>query len=112
MRSIGHYLESRLYVGFTAVLVLGSLALAGAMRFLDVREFDAALKTQAEILSQFIFEHPGAIEVDFADEYLPEFERADAPGYFQVRFADGVVPADKDLLSMDWFVEGVVGSTK
>ena len=30
----------------------------------------------------------------------------------KVRFADGVVPADKNLLSMDWFVEGVVGSTK
>ncbi len=30
----------------------------------------------------------------------------------KVRIADGVVPADKDLLSMDWFVEGVVGSVK
>ena len=99
MRSIGHYLESRLYVGFTVVLALGSLALAGAMHFFDVREFDGALKTQAEILSQFIFEHPGAIEVDFADEYLPEFERADAPDYFQVRFADGALIERSALLS-------------
>ena len=89
MRSIGFYLQKRLFWGFTLVLAAGSVALAVAMRFLDVREFDAALKTKAETLSQLIFRHPQAIEVDFADEYLPEFEREENPDHFQVRFVDG-----------------------
>ena len=28
------------------------------------------------------------------------------------RFAAGVIPADKDLLEMNWFVQGVIGSTQ
>jgi hypothetical protein len=89
VRSIGFYLQKRLFWGSTLVLAAGSVALAMAMRFLDVREFDAALKTKAETLSQLIFRHPQDIEVDFADEYLPEFEREENPDYFQVRFVDG-----------------------
>jgi len=29
----------------------------------------------------------------------------------QVRVAEGQLPADADLLSMDWFVDGVIGTT-
>lgn len=30
----------------------------------------------------------------------------------EVRIADGAVPADQDLLGMNWFVEGVIGTTE
>lgn len=89
--SIGAYLQKRLYGGFTLVLVFGLGTLAVVMHGLDVREFDAALLTKAQTLSQMIYRHPQGVEIDFADEYLPEFERSERPDYFQVRFSDGTV---------------------
>lgn len=98
MKSIGSYLKSRLFIGVTLVMAFGSLTLAIAMRSLDLREFDAALETKARTLSTLIFQHEKAIEIDFADEYLPEFERAENPEYFQVSLIDGVIVERSDRL--------------
>src|SRR5690606_24005753 len=89
MRSIGRYLQIRLFIGVTLILAFGSLILAGAMRFLDVREFDAALETKARTLATLIFRHRQAVEIDFADEYLPEFESESDTEYYQVQLFDG-----------------------
>ncbi len=98
MRSIGNYLQSRLFIGLTIIVAFGSIILAIAMRALDLREFDAALETKARTLSTLIFQHPGAIEVDFADEFLPEFEQDKDKEYFLVRLFDGtVIEGSKDL---------------
>lgn len=98
MRSIGHFIQSRLFVGMALTMMLGAILLAAAMRFLDIREFDAALTTKARTLSTLIFQHPNAIEVDFADEFLPEFERENDTEYYQVRLMDGAVVQRSDKL--------------
>ncbi len=91
MWSIGDYLKKSLYGSFTLVLASGLGALALIMHYLDAREFDAALLTKAQTLSHLIYRHPQGVEIDFVDEYLPEFERPEHPDYFQVRINDGTV---------------------
>lgn len=101
MKSIGRYLESRLLCGALAVLVFGCIGLTAAIAILNIREFDFALRTKANMLADLIFEHEHHVEIDFADEFLPEFERDKDPAYFQVFFTNGVVAARSARLGVN-----------
>ena len=54
--------------------------------------FDAALESKVRVLATLTSvnpEEPLGIELDFGDEFMPEFERLQAPSYFQLRLANG-----------------------
>ena len=98
MKSIRHYIRSRVFWGSSAVLSAGSLFLALAIRHLDVLEFDAAMETKARTLATLVLQDDRAIEVDFAGEFIPEFETEKDAEYFQFRLVDGSVIERSDML--------------
>lgn len=51
--------------------------------------FDEALEDKAKTLATLVTENKGRFELEFADEYMPEFSRAENPYYFQVWLPDG-----------------------
>lgn len=53
--------------------------------------FDNNLLVKAQVLLTLIEEDDEGLEFEFADEFMPEFERNESPEYFQFRFADGRV---------------------
>ena len=91
MKSIRRYLRSRILCGASAILIAGSVLLGLAIRHLDTREFDAALETKARMLATLVLRDNRTIEVNFAGEYMPEFERRRNPEYFQLRMPSGQV---------------------
>jgi len=98
MNSIRQYLWTRLLWGSTGILVVGAVVLGLAVRTLDLLEFDSALETKARTLATLVLREGRAIEVDFAGEYMPEFEAAEDAQYFQFRFTDGSVIERSDTL--------------
>ncbi len=51
--------------------------------------FDESLKDKAMSLATLVTEHKGRFELEFADEYMPQFSRAENPYFFQVWLPDG-----------------------
>ncbi|MDD2520385.1 MAG: hypothetical protein PHR34_05485, partial [Kiritimatiellae bacterium] len=98
MKSIRHYLHTRMVLGSFAILFAGSVILALMMRHLDIQEYDHALETKARTLATLVLREGRAIEVDFAGEYMPEFESVQDTEYFQFRLVDGMVIERSDML--------------
>jgi len=68
------------------------------IRGLDIQEFDHALETKVRMLATLALREEHALEINFADEFMPEFEVSDNPEYFQFRLVDGTVIERSDLL--------------
>lgn len=85
-------------LGSFAILFAGSVILALMMRHLDIQEYDHALETKARTLATLVLREGRAIEVDFAGEYMPEFESVQDTEYFQFRLVDGMVIERSDML--------------
>lgn len=98
MKSIRQYLRNRIIWGAAAILATGSILLALAIRHLDVLEFDATLEAKARTLATLVLREHRTIEVDFAGEFMPEFETAGNTEYFQFRLLDGSVIERSDML--------------
>lgn len=54
-------------------------------------ELDHALLTKARALVTLTHQADGAVEINFADEFMPEFSAPSAPEYFELWLADGTV---------------------
>ncbi len=88
-RSIHRQLIVSLLAGSgVLVLALGLGASALAARRLR-QEFDQALLAKARALVTLTKQHRGEVEIDFADEFMPEFEAPSRPEYFQLRLGEG-----------------------
>lgn len=98
MRSIRQYLSVQILFGSALVIVVGSLVLALAIRRMDIEEFDSALEAKARALATLVIKEEREIEVDFAGEYMPEFERSQDPEYFEFRFPNGSIIERSDSL--------------
>ena len=98
MRSIRQYLRNRIILGTAAILTAGSVLLALAIRHVDQLEFDATLEAKARVLATLVLREDRMIEVDFAGEFMPEFETVEDTEYFQFRLLDGSVIERSDLL--------------
>jgi len=70
-----------------SVVVLSRVLLGGWLE----EEFDRGLIVKAQALVTLTSQEAGEIDLDFADEYMPEFERETDPEYFQLWSSDGRV---------------------
>ncbi len=83
-RSIRSRLVLAVAGGIGALLTLAGLTLEGAVaRWLAV-EFDAALEAEARALVTLTQQRRGKVELDFADEFMPQFESRSDPHYFEL----------------------------
>ncbi|MDD8050218.1 MAG: ATP-binding protein [Verrucomicrobiota bacterium] len=98
MKSIRQYLRNRIISGSAAILATGSVLIALAIRQLDILEFDATLEAKARMLATLVLREDRKIEVDFAGEFMPEFETGGDTEYFQLRLLDGSVIERSDML--------------
>ncbi len=64
-------------------LVAGIAMEIGVARSLE-QEFDKALTTSARALVTLTEQEQGEVELDFADEFMPDFESSADPHYFEV----------------------------
>ncbi len=89
MNSIRRELSVRLVTGTCVMLVAAGIVLGAAIYSRLLREFDRALETKARALTMLASRQGRTIQVDFAGEYMPEFESEDDPEYFQMLLQDG-----------------------
>jgi two-component system sensor histidine kinase QseC len=77
-------------LGLLVPLVLASMAVHWILeRNLLLHQFDEGLVEKAKTLATLATEEGGRLELNFADEYMPEYSRAEQPYCFQVWHADG-----------------------
>ena len=89
MKSIRRHLVFTLLAGFAALWAASSVTLCVAVRAHLLAGFDSGLRTKMQALATLTEDEKGSIELDFASEFMPSFERRDAPDYFQIWRADG-----------------------
>ena len=80
-----HNQLSRRVVLFTGIVlfVFALLSDITVTRWLE-RQYDEALITKASLLVTLTKDTPDGVDFDFADEFMPEFERQHNPEYFQL----------------------------
>lgn len=98
MRSMRRELVLRITVGTALMLLAASVFLGAVIRRLDMHEFDSGLEATARTLATLVLHDSGRLEVEFAGEYMPEFETEEEPEYFQFRLPDGTVIERSDRL--------------
>lgn len=88
-------LRSRLLVllvaGVSLVALAGGLALDRLVHQRIVAGFDHELLGAAQALATLAKQHEDGLELDFADEFMPQFESRDDPRYFQLQQEDGTL---------------------
>lgn len=75
----------------SGMLLLFGLLVAISVTFMLNREYDQHLLAKARVLVTLVKDRIRYVELDFADEFMPEFEASTSPEYFQLSFADGRV---------------------
>ncbi|MCB1033296.1 MAG: hypothetical protein KDD47_05620 [Acidobacteria bacterium] len=91
MSSLRGRLSLRL-VGISALLLIAvGLALRLFVGAWLEEETDDALEAKARALITLTQQEPPRVELEFADEFMPEFEREDQPEYFEIWLLDGSV---------------------
>lgn len=89
MRSIRRHLTVSLLAGSGLLLLLAGLGASAVVARRLREEFDSSLLAKARALVTLTGQHRGEVEIDFADEFMPEFESPEQPEYFQLWLADG-----------------------
>ncbi len=90
MRSLRGRLRARVLGVSALVFVVAATAAYLGVRSLLYAQFDRALTAKATSLATLVkYRGGGAIDFDFADEFMPEFERAEDPEFFSLWRADG-----------------------
>jgi len=98
VNSIRSFLLSRLLGGTTLVLAAaGALVYTFLARSLEA-QFDRNLADRVQGFASILFQTADEVEFEFSGELMPEYERADAPAYFQLSFADGSLLERSDSL--------------
>lgn len=84
MRSIRARLTGYLLGGIGLLIVAAGIVLeVNIARWLE-REFDRTLEAKARALATLTKQEQGEVELDFADEFMPEFESSADPHYFEL----------------------------
>ena len=89
MKSIRARLITGLLAGFGLLLAGGGAALYFSVRTVLSREFDAALQAKAQVFATLTKQDGEKIELEFAEELMPEFQAGAHPSYFQLWRPDG-----------------------
>lgn len=89
MRSIRTQLTLRLLMGGGLLLGAAGTALHWQMRQALTAEFDATLRATSQSLAALTEHKQGAINLEFAGEAMPQFERSNGSDIFLLRTPDG-----------------------
>lgn len=89
--SIRHRLTVLLLSSVAGLLLVAMLVLYFMVSQRLQAEYDLALLAKARALVTLTEQDEEGVELDFADEFMPEFEAAEVPDYFQLWFVDGSV---------------------
>lgn len=90
-----------LALGFTAVILVAGAGLMPALRATATAQFDTALLAKARAMEALTEQEAGHIEFDYKPKLAPEFEREDAPEYFEFWLDDGSVLLRSRRLEVD-----------
>lgn len=90
-----------LALGFAAVILVAGVGLMPALRATATAQFDTALIAKARALEALTEQEAGHIEFDYKPKLAPEFERAEAPEYFEFWLDDGSVLLRSRRLEVD-----------
>ncbi len=89
MKSIRSVLLTRLLTGAALVLAGGGVAVYLVVARSLGAQFDKNLADRVLGLASLLFQQEDEVEFEFSDQLMPEYERAERPDYFELRFADG-----------------------
>lgn len=102
MRSIRRFLVVTLLAGSGLLVLATGLGLCALAAHRLRAEFDRALLAKARALVTLTKQQQGEVELDFADEFMPEFAAGSGPEYFQLWLGDGtVLERSKSLAAAD-----------
>ena len=87
--SIEGLLQRLLVVGVGIILLAAYILLTYSLAHWLSENYDNALLTKAKTLVTLTKQKEDKIELDFADEFMPEFEAPLYPEYFQIWLGDG-----------------------
>ena len=89
MKSIRSYLLTRLLGGAALVLAVTGVAVYLTVARALEAHFDRNLADRVQALASILFQVEDVIDFAFSDELMPEYERAELPFFFELRFDDG-----------------------
>jgi two-component system sensor histidine kinase QseC len=77
--------------GAATVVLVGGLVVDRIVRTRVVAAFDHGLSDRALALAMLTRQSAEGVEIEFADEFMPEFQDRKNPQYFQLQLADGTL---------------------
>ena len=100
--SIQNRLKVYILVSTALILMLAWIAVDQILAHELKLQFDTDLLAKSNMLITLTTQENGKIEFDFADEYMPEYERLDYPEYFQLRLypTGGEIERSHSLVEM------------
>lgn len=92
MSSIRRKLSATLVAGVLLLWCLAGVLVYAAVRELLYRHFDESMAAKARTLGTLVQDWGGGkLELEFADEIMPEFSRGNAPEFFEIWAPDGAL---------------------
>ena len=102
MKSIRSHLSRTMLLGFGALLLLSSLSIYFFTRVALLKEFDAGLKTRAQIIMSASEQGEDGFQLETGDTYFSDFNAPSASQFFEIWQTDGKVCArSKSLKNAD-----------
>lgn len=89
MRSISKTITVTIIISIGLILALGQVAIDFAVTRWLTEQFDTAMEARARALVTLTKFDGSEVELDFADEFMPEFEAPAEPQYFELFLGDG-----------------------
>lgn len=91
MKSIRSTTTVLTVTGIVVIMVVGQLILDNVLSSWLAERFDDALHAKAQALVTLTKSNGVQVQMDFADEFMPEFSRPDNPEYFELYLQSGVL---------------------
>ncbi len=89
MRSLTKIITIWVILWVALFLAAGQIVIAGLVSNLLQDRFDTALESKTRALVTLTKFDGTEVELDFADEFMPEFEAPESPEYFELFLGDG-----------------------
>ncbi len=89
MRSISKAITYKTILWVALILATGQIVVDRVVTSWLLEQFDNALESKARALVTLTKFDGSEVELDFADEFMPEFESPNSPEYFELFLGDG-----------------------